>query len=273
MLFCSISPSQGFECSNLPAVSAFIIHIYNLFQDQESDSPHVDATRSDDEDHDCVAEDPSNFLVESLEEQGSDNDMPLDTDIPTMRESRASLNRLGKQKVLENQSNSASIQNNGFVQLKDIFDEENRSSILNVEPADCFMERYNNNSHMQQVGNSESLFQDATFINQSDQLCECHDIRHDYCLQLDSLDNMPSQHSSGELADVNLMYYNAVSHEVPSLEDGLKNDLSLASIADFGYLDELMAYYDATDDNFHCPPTDSCQPLLESSSSSKVSFY
>ncbi|PKU83634.1 NAC domain-containing protein 78 [Dendrobium catenatum] len=170
-----------------------------------------------------------------------------DADFPTMEERKISLNRLGKQKALEYQSNSSSIQNNAYVQLKDIFGEENASAILNIESTDCCMERCNNKSSVDEVGHSEILPQDA-----------------------DNLDDMPSQYPSGPLADGNLVYYDAVFHEVPCLEDGLTNETSLAPKVEFDFLDELMAYYDATEDNLNYPIPDSFEPRLESSASSKV---
>ncbi|KAL0905136.1 hypothetical protein M5K25_027317 [Dendrobium thyrsiflorum] len=219
--------------------------------DEESSIQHVDVVphlaRSDDEDYGCHTEDPSNFLIECLEEQGSDGDLPPDADFPTIQERKTSLNRLGKQKALEYQSNSSSIQNNAYVQLKDIFGEENASAILNIESTDCFLERCNNKSFVDEMGHSEILPQNA-----------------------DNLDNMPSQYPSGPLADGNLVYYDAVFHEVPCLEDGLTNETSLAPKVEFDFLDELMAYYDATEDNLNYPLPDSFEPRLESSASSKV---
>ncbi|XP_020581107.1 NAC domain-containing protein 53-like [Phalaenopsis equestris] len=251
-----------------PAIRGFV-QLDDFLLDQESSVQHADSishsARSVGEDYNSHTEDPSDFLVDSLKEQASDGDMPPGADSPTMQYNKNSSNRLGKQKVVQYQTNPTSIQNNGYMQLKDIFGEENTNSILNIESADCFLEEFSDNSLADEVDNSEILPQDAAFINQANQLSVFHDIQNDDFLQMDNLDNM-----QGQSTDVNLVYYDTISHDVPCLGDGLTNETSMTPMAEFDFLDELIAYYDATDDNLNYPPASSFQPRLESIASSKV---
>lgn len=223
--------------------------------------------------------------------------MTREADFSAPQVSRTTLNTLGKMEGPEDQSNCFSFQSNGYVQLEDIFVEGNINSSSDVHSNCCVLEIGNNNSVVDGMCPPKILFQKPVegdlsntncSTNKLDQLQICPAVQHDMFPQpYEPLDAVYWEYPSGQLAEDNSIYYDALNHEDLYSEDGFAVETSLSPLAEFDFSEDLMAYYDAADDNLtFCSPNDSpeviyilmilrniCETFFLAEAISKLSYF
>lgn len=224
-------------------------------------------SRSDEHEFVSRTEDSSIFVDEIFKDLDTSDIMTQDADFPAPQVSRTTLNRLGEMEVPEDQSNCASIQSNGYVQLEDIFVEGNINSSSDVPSNHSLLEIGNNNSVVDAICPPKILLQKPVegdlsktncSVNKQDQLQICTAVQHDMFPQpFEPLDAVFWEYPSGQLAEDNSIYYDALNHEDLYSEGGFEVETPLSPLAEFDFSKDLMAYYDAADDNLiYCSPDD-----------------
>lgn len=220
--------------------------------------------------HDFVSqtEDSSIFVDEIIKAMDTSDIMTQDADFFAPQVSRTTLNRVGEMQGSEENSNCVSFQSNGYVQLEDIFVEGNTNSRSDVHSNHCFLVIGNNNSVVDGMCSPKILLQNPSegdlpntncSTNKLDQLQICPAVQHDLFSQpYEPLDAVFWEYPSGHLAEDNSIYYDALNHEDLYSEDGFAAETSLSPLAEFDFSEDLIAYYDAADDNpIYCSPNDS----------------
>ncbi|KAH0456266.1 hypothetical protein IEQ34_014173 [Dendrobium chrysotoxum] len=237
------------------------VQLGDFVQNPDSSIQHPAAfpfeSRSTEHEFGSQTEDSTIFVDEIFNALDSLDDMTQDANFSAPQVTNTTLNRLGEREGPEDQSNFASIHSNGYVQLDDIFVEGNENFCSDAHLSHCSLEKGNDNSEVDGMCPSKILLQkpvegdppSANSTNQLDQLQMCPAVQHDMFPQpFDPLDAVPWEYS-GQLAEGNLVYYDALNHEVPYSEDGFTFESSLSPLAEFDFSEDLMGYYDAKDDN------------------------
>lgn len=151
---------------------------------------------------------------------------------------------------------------------EDLFIEGNTNSCSDVHSNHCLLEIGNNNSVVDGMCSPKFLLQKPIegdlcntncSTNKLDQLHICPAVQHDLFSQpYEPLDAVFLEYPSGQLAEDNSIYYDALNHEELYSEDGFAFETSLSPLVEFDFSEDLMAYYDAADDNLiYCSPNDS----------------
>ncbi|KAK8916350.1 NAC domain-containing protein 78 [Platanthera zijinensis] len=236
------------------------VHLSDFSENQDAGNQHSDAiplvAKSVEQDTASMAENSSIPMEEIPKDKVSVKDFTANVDCPALQENIAILNGVRENSIVENQS---STQNNGYVQLNDIVDDEST----------CFTsDGHSNDCENLPTNPASSFIVDQTCADQ-------HAMHVEPC---GLPDVVPWVYASPQLAEANLMYYDALGHDVQYLETSFPNEDSLVPRAGFDFLEDLMAYYDATDDTLHYANADSFIPefaqvnpshLVESSSSAE----
>lgn len=242
-----------------------IIHFIFLFQNPGSGIQDLDAcpTKLKSAEHEFGSQtENSSILVDeifkALDSWDDVSHVTQDADFSASQVTKTTLNRLGEREGAEDQSNCASIQSNGYVQLEDISVEHNTNSRHSDH---CLLEIGNNNSVVDVTCPSKVLLENSVeadshntiwSTNELDQLqIRPHPaVQHDRFPQpFDPLDAVFWEHPSGDFVEDNSIYYDALNHEVPNLEDGFTFETSLSPLVDLDFSEDLMTYYDAADDD------------------------
>lgn len=219
------------------------VHLADFFENQEEGNQHSDATlvvaKSVEHDNASKPEDSSIPMEEIPKDEVSVEKFTANADCPALQEEIAILNGVRENSIMEGQS---STQNNGYVQLNDIVDEENT----------CFAsDGHSNDCENLPTKHTSSFLIDQTCTDQHAMHVEPYGIP----------DDVPWIYSSSsQLAEDNLMYYDAPGHDLQYLETSFPNEASLVPRTEFDFLEDLMAYYDATDDTLHYVTADSFIP-------------
>lgn len=245
-----------------PAGQDFV-QLGDFLQNPDSGIQHLDAFTFESEpaEHRFVSqtEDSSILVDEIFNALDSLDDMTQEADFSASQVTKTTLGRLGERGGPEDQSNCASIQNDGYLQLEDIFVGGNTNSSSGVHSNHCVLEMGNNNSVIDEMCPSKTLLQKSVegdprstycSTNNLDQLEMCPDVQHDMFPQpFDPLDAVSLEYPSDQFAEDNSIYYDALNHEVPYSDDAFTYDTCLSPFAESGFSEELRAYYDAADDN------------------------
>ncbi|XP_020588817.1 NAC domain-containing protein 16-like isoform X2 [Phalaenopsis equestris] len=239
------------------------VELEDFFQNPDSGYQNLDAfpseSRSAEHQFGSRTEDSSIFVDEILKTLDSLDDRIPGADCSAPQFINTPLNRLGEMEGREDQSIFASLQSNGYMQLEDIFVEGNPNPSSDACSNYCLWDTgNNNNSVVNDISPSKSLFrkpaeEESCYTNCStsmDQLQLSQTVQHDMFPQsLDPSDTVLWEYPSGQLAEDNSIFYDALNHELAYSEGGFALETSLAPLADFELSEDLMAYYDASDDN------------------------
>ncbi|KAK8965462.1 NAC domain-containing protein 78 [Platanthera guangdongensis] len=236
------------------------VHLSDFSENQDAGNQHSNeiplVAKSVEQDTASMAENTSIPMDEIPKDMVSVEDFTANVDCPALQENIAILNGVREKSIVENQS---STQNNGYVQLNDIVDDEST----------CFTsDGHSNDCENLPTNPASSFIIDQTCADQHAMHVEPYGLP----------DDVPWVYASPQLAEANLMYFDALGHDVQYLETSFPNEDSLVPRAGFDFLEDLMAYYDATDDTLHYANADSFIPecaqvnpshLAESSSSAE----
>lgn len=215
-----------------PAGQDFV-QLGDFLQDPDSSIRHLDSFPFEATTSDNQTEGSSNFLEGILKDQDSLDDVPQEADFSASRDN-TSFNMLVENNVLEDQLNYASM-HKGYVQLKDMFSGDDMN---------CSPKTYA--SHFLLEGDSPNNNGDA---NQLDQLQMCPAVQNEMFPQsFDLSGDVAWEYSSGQLAEDNLVYYDALSNEIP-YSDGFACETSLTPLAEFDLLEDLISFYDTSKDS------------------------
>lgn len=205
------------------------VQLGDFLQDPSSGIAHLDScpfeTCSDNQ-----TEDSSTFVEDILNGHDPLDDMPQGADLYVSHEDSTSLDRLGENNVLEEQSNYASLQTTGYVQLEDL---------LSANDAKCSL---NSKILLRNCVESESL---------SNNLLEpLHALQHEMFPQpFDPSSVVPWEYPSGLSDEDNLVYYDSFSCDLPNSENDFVFEPSLSPPAEFDLSEELMSFYDTANDS------------------------
>ncbi|XP_020275785.1 NAC domain-containing protein 78-like [Asparagus officinalis] len=213
--------------------------------DQHKSAASVTLLQAQSEGQDCGshADDPTVLLEEILN---------LDTYInePGLQDGFNSSNDMGENSGgMVEQSHSPSGQNDGYLELKDIFADSNGPCNTNLTD----VLRVHNDRSVDNGLNEANTWLEADGAEELNKVCQPAEAM--YSLHPDDfLNSDMGGYPSGQLAEEEVVFYDAPSDEPPSNEEYFSNMDGIqfspaADLSGFDMVDDLMAYFDATDNN------------------------
>ncbi|XP_008787444.2 NAC domain-containing protein 53 [Phoenix dactylifera] len=206
-------------------------------------------------------EDPSVLLEEILNDPSFNNDMMEHTDEPELQnEPVLSNNDMGKKIGTAEDPPS---QNEGYVELNDLADIVNAEDPPSEDSVGCSLRTCNvdgvdDSTNLQEILDVEEFFDTVNEnINQPELFQMAPTLCDNYKLQpIDLRNPLDGDCPSGQLADGNTLLFDAASNDLAFAQDDFAelNHLLDSPISDpsgFDMVDNLMAYFDAADDNLH----------------------
>ncbi|KAG1361359.1 NAC domain-containing protein 78 [Cocos nucifera] len=209
-------------------------------------------------------EDPSVLLEEIPHDPSFNNDMVGHTDEPGLQNGPVLGNDLGKKIGMAYWSYTAG-QNEGYVELNDLADTVNAEDPPSEDSVGCSsrtcmktVDEVDDIINLQEILDVEEFFDIVNEdINQPEQfqmsplLCDNYDMQ-----PIDIRNLLAGDCPSDQLAEGNTMFYDAASNDLAFDQDNVAElnhllDLPISEPSRFDMVDNLMAYFDATDDNLH----------------------
>ncbi|XP_010935813.1 NAC domain-containing protein 53 isoform X2 [Elaeis guineensis] len=211
-------------------------------------------------------EDPSVLLEEILNDPSFGNDMVEHTDERGLQNGPALGNDMGQNIGMADSSYTAG-QNEGYVELNDLADTVNAEDPPSEDSVGCSSWTCNDWKPVDGVDDiinfQEILDVDEFFdtvnedINQPELFQMSPPLSDNYDMQpIDIRNFLAGDCPSGQLAEGNTMFYDADSNDLAFAQDNFAElnhllDLPISDPSRFDMVDNLMAYFDAMDDNLH----------------------
>lgn len=165
---------------------------------------------------------------------------------------------MGENSGMEEQSHSPSDQNDGYLELKDIFGNANAPTsnssdgLLGVQNDRIMEDDVNDGATWTGVDGTDICFDpvnENTSAQELNQMCPPAD--GVFNLQQDFVNPIAGNYPSGQLIEDNVVFYDAFTNDPPYTSDILANtnniQLPIPDLSGFDMMDDYLAFFDATD--------------------------